>query len=209
MSCACTGELIRCLRAYVNPCDEGIDTGLVASVAGDYLILLNGAQTAKKFVITLAEGEQIILPNDILNSYTYDLQIFLPEGSLLDDTCFRLTTTLTMGAGSSILPPTPTVKTTQCSIEVYIVDNPDTSIPFLLCNGDTVQREYAPADTLTILDMDGVPYLPGLNVLRPYFYADGVSQEMLYNSVTGTFDYSAQGGFSSRSLFTVNAYVRI
>lgn len=209
MACSCTGSLSECIKVYVNPCDAGIPLDLLAPVAGDYLILLTGANTAKKFVITLEQDEEIVLPNDILNNYVYELQIFKPSGELLNDTCYTLRTILTMGISSSILPPTPITDTKLCDIQVYISASPDTSQTTTLCNGDVIQYQYASGNTLQILDADGNPYMVNLNIVRPVFLASIVNQTMDYNSVTGEFDNSAEGGFSPDSLFTVQAYLHV
>ncbi len=205
MACNCTGTVNTCIRAYVNICSTGIDLGLEAPVSGDYLILVEGMLSAKKYVLTIAEGDNIIIPNTINNSYTYKLQIFQPDGDLLNDTCYTLRTMVTLGSDVPVIPTPPIVETRNCSIEVLIKADADTSLTYSLCNGQLIQLEYLPGETLTILDTNGVPYLPGLAIVKPYFLSYGIIQgnTITFDSVSGVFTKPDNGGFNDGDIFTI------
>ncbi len=209
MACNCSGTISECIKAFVSPCDLGITTNLIAPVDGNYLVLLEGTNSAVRYIIEANEGDIIILANNIHNNYGYSLQIFKPDGELLNDTCYSLQTILTLD-GADGITPSPTVQTQPCTIEVIIVDIPDPSVLYTLCNGNKIQYQYPAGNTLQILGEDTLPYLPGLYVQRPVFLANGVYQDMPYNSSLGTFDNTVNGGFNpsgdidNPTRFTIN-----
>jgi len=107
MSCNCTGTLVECIKSYVGPCDLGINTGLIAEQTGNHLIMLmfNGVST--QFTLAIAADELIVLPNTLNNNAVFDMQVFQPDNTLLNDTCYQLRTIVTLSNENAQMPPNP------------------------------------------------------------------------------------------------------
>jgi len=107
MSCNCTGSLVDCIKTYVGPCDLGINTGLVAEQTGNHLVMLmfNGVST--QFLLAVAEGQTIVLPNTINNNAVFDMQVYHPDDTLLNDTCYQLRTIVTLSNANAQITPSP------------------------------------------------------------------------------------------------------
>lgn len=106
MSCNC--QKITCIKVFVSPCDTGIDIGLAAGAAGEYTFLLEFNRAYQKFVLTLGAGEDIIIPNCVNGDYTHELQIYAPNGSLFNNTCYALSVSAVVGNGNGLTPaPSP------------------------------------------------------------------------------------------------------
>jgi hypothetical protein len=80
-----------------------------------------------------------------------------------------------------------------CRVDVQVVTTPDGSTQ-TLGNGEVIPLQYA-------LNNDGtltIPYLAtvvGIEVLTPFIIDNGVIMNEPYDSATGTFDNSVNGGF--------------
>lgn len=207
MSCNC--QATECINVLVSPCDTAVPTGLVAPAAGDYMVLLEFNGTYGQTTLSLDADEAIILPNIVNGNYRHKMEIYKPDGQLLNGTCYTLNVKTVLTAGNG-LQPSQSTRTEMATIKVIIVTNPDPTVLFTTRHGNKVRYEYAPGDTLQILDEDGVPYLPGLFIESPVFLAEGVFQDMPYNSTLGTFDNSENNGFQDSgdidkpTMFTVN-----
>lgn len=105
MSCGCTGTERECIRVFVGPCDEGINTGLLMPETGDYSVLLTFNGAAKQMVLNIEVNNLLVLPNTINNNAVYEMQIFKQDGTLLNDTCYSLKTVVTLGGATSQDPP--------------------------------------------------------------------------------------------------------
>lgn len=106
MACNCTGTEQDCIKVYVNPCDTGIPLGVTAPSDGEYVILLTGGLAARRFAFQMESGEEIVLPNEINNNFVFQMQIFAPNGDLLNDTCYILKTNVSL-SGTNNIPPSP------------------------------------------------------------------------------------------------------
>lgn len=93
------------------------------------------------------------------------------------------------------LPIAPTGKaaprTEECVIKVEVVENPDESLQYALCNLKTIQKQYPAGNTLTI------PHLAGKRILWPIYIDGAVYQDMPYDGATATFDNTEAGGFAA------------
>jgi hypothetical protein len=186
---------ISAVNIYTAPADTGIATGITAPVSGDYRILIEFNGTYQLQVLTMTENAEIVLPPVLNGDYDHMTQIFKPDGTLLNGTCYLLCVRSIAGSGNG-LPPSPSANARICSLTVQIVATPDTSLTYTLCNGQTIQLQYAPGDTLTILDMNGQPFLMNKSVNLPFFLNGGVVQQPNWNSATGVWDNTANGGFN-------------
>ena len=94
--------------------------------------------------------------------------------------------------------PTPIPQSRSCTLILDIVETPDPTQQYLLCNLQTIPLQYAVGSTLTI------PHLIGL-IVNPVIQIDN-GQPFLcsYNGSTGTFDNTAGGGFVAGNTVVIN-----
>ena len=101
------------INEFISPYDTGVDTTLTSGAAGDYLVLLEFNGTYMRITLELEASEDIILPtlntqNEFMinGDYNHLMQIYKPDGTLLNDTCYSLCcrTVLTSGNGLSPSP---------------------------------------------------------------------------------------------------------
>jgi hypothetical protein len=85
---------------------------------------------------------------------------------------------------------TPAARLQQCQMRLKIKAAPDTSTKYVLCNLQTVQKEYPTGMTLTI------PHLIGKQIIWPIYVGNDVYADMPYDDTTGVFDNTDNGGFS-------------
>jgi len=103
MSCpACT--INECINLYVNPCDTGINTGIVLTESGNYTVRIEFNGAFKTSVIAVVADEPIVLPNTLNSSYLHVMTIFDSDGELVNDTCYKLNMHMTLGMGNNITP---------------------------------------------------------------------------------------------------------
>lgn len=201
MSAACQSIIMK--RVYVAPADTGIDLNLTAPVAGDYMLLLEFNGTYQKLVLTMTLNEDFVLPNIVNGDYDHELQIYKPNGALLNDTCYCLSVRTITGDGNNI-PASQSADVRPCTIQVQIVTSPDPDATFTLCNGNKIRSEYAPGNTLQILDTDGNPYLAKLYVQRPFFMDENSVSNPSWDVLNGIWDNTINGGFAAPSEITIN-----
>lgn len=194
MSCIC--DKYDCINVLVSPADTGVSTGLLAPVAGDYKINLEFDSSIIQSIVSLEVDDLIILPNVVNGNYTHLMEIYLPDGSLLNGVCYWLKVQSVYNAGNS-LTPSQTVNTKACSITVYISDSPDPSLKYPLCNGGEINLEYPEGQTLTI------PHLANKQVNRPFFIDNSVEQSPDWNSITATWTLPTGSIFSNLSKVTI------
>lgn len=65
------------------PHNEDIDLGVLAGQAGDYFAVLFFAGMRIRRKITLAIGDELIVPRPFNEMYFYKMQIIQPDGTLL------------------------------------------------------------------------------------------------------------------------------
>jgi hypothetical protein len=88
MSCDC--ETYTCLDAFYNPCSEGVELNVIPDYTGNMTgrVWFNG--TIKSFGIEVTEGEKIIIPNILNESYTHDMRLYDEDGTLI--ACYKVKT---------------------------------------------------------------------------------------------------------------------
>lgn len=97
----CPCNITACLDVEIGPCATAVILPVTAPVSGVYRVStdfngyrLNGDTEA-------VQGERIAIPTNILNgNYTHTLRIFRPDGTLLNNTCYNLTTMASIYAGT-------------------------------------------------------------------------------------------------------------
>ena len=184
------------IDVYVAPSDAGVATGINSIAAGNYRLLIEFNGTYQQLILTCTAAAQIVIPNVVNGEYNHMVQVFAPDGSLLNNTCYCLRVHTVTNSGTSVNPD-PTTFTKDCFIQVIVRDSPDPSRLFELCNGDTIPLEYQSGDTLTI------PYLIGLYTKRPFTKNNQSEQSPNWNSATGVWDNTLNGGFNDGDLITI------
>ena len=103
------------------------------------------------------------------------------------------------GSTSTPAPtPAPIPQTRSCTLILEIVDTPDPTHLYLLCNLQNIPLEYPVGNTLT------VPHLIGLIVNTVIQIDNGAPFVCPYNAATGTFDNTSGGGFVSGNTVIIN-----
>ncbi len=166
MSCNC--EVTTCIQVYVSPCDTGIDIGLTAPAAGDYLFLLEFNNTFQRFTLTLTQDEEIILPNVVNLNYIHQLQIFKPDGTLLNDTCYSLDVKEVTGDGNGLTP-------SQSGKSWVIVIAPT--------NGSTLTDVFLQTHTISEIITQGQSYLVGVDFTQTGDTITGITIEFFAGQV--------------------------
>lgn len=114
MACAeCTN--IECIDLYVNPCDTGVDTGIVLDESGNYTFRIEFNGMVNEIVLEVTADEAIVLPNSMNLNYIHNLTIYDDSGVLVEDTCYRLKMHLSLGLANNITP-TPEAGTSKLII---------------------------------------------------------------------------------------------
>lgn len=126
------------INLIVSPYDTGVDLNLTAPTAGDYTVIIEFNGTYQRIILTLTSGEDIILPTlntqnqyMINGDYNHLTQILLPNGSLLNNTCYSLNCRSVSTAGNG-LTPSPTAK--GWTIVVATQNSASLTNAFLLTN---------------------------------------------------------------------------
>jgi len=88
MPCDCPN--IECIEVYVSACDTGVDTGIVVDADGNYFVRLKFNHAFKTYTFALDSGDTLILPNDVNGNYVHELQVYKPDNTLLNNTCYSL-----------------------------------------------------------------------------------------------------------------------
>jgi hypothetical protein len=101
--------------------------------------------------------------------------------------------------------PTPVPSPTYlgCTLILNIVASPNPSNVYLLCNLQTIAKEYPAGNTLVI------PHLIGLTVNPVIQIDNGVPFLCPYDAATGTFDNTTGGGFNIGSTIIINYNERV
>jgi len=195
MSCIC--ENIIKIPLFVSPSDTGIDTTVVAPVSGNYKLLIEFNGTYLELILTCTATQRIILPNALNGEYSHLTQIYAPDGTLLNNTCYCFIVR-TITTSNTSINPNPRVYTMACSIQVVVKDSPDGSLTYTLCDGGTIPLQYPTGNTVVI------PHLIGLYVQRPIFINNQPDQTIPFDTTTGTLDNTANGGFQDGDIITIN-----
>lgn len=172
---------------YVSACDTGIDTTLTSNFTGyvDTFIEFNG--TWNKISLSLTAGSGIILPNVLNGNYTHTVKFIKPDGTLLNGTCYAFDTHTIVNSGNNLTPTiSPRTQTMDFAFNAVAIPNP--AVLYTLWNGLQIPEQYQTANPLII------PYFIGKNVHLPLFINDTLSQEVVYDKLTGSFTYPFQNG---------------
>ena len=94
-------------------------------------------------------------------------------------------------------------KSMDRSVVLYIKDNPDLSKLIPVGNGQFIQEEYAPGDTLMpAIDGAEIGYLSGKLIYRPAFYNDTAFSLLRFDIALGVFDRTDLNGFNDGDFMT-------
>lgn len=96
-----------------------------------------------------------------------------------------------------VLPGKPAPRRQECIIKVVIAAEPDESKEYMLCNLQTIPKEYPEGNTLTI------PHLANKYICWPIFIDNEVHMDMDFDLATGTFDNTDNGGFQDGTKITI------
>lgn len=179
MSC-CANTV--CIDVYLSPCATSVDTGLVASVAGNWIAIYEFNGVDNQINVTYALNDPIILPNQFNPSYRHSLKLFKPDGNLFNDTCYVLNTHLTLnGNGGGIAPVTPYTVTTNITYKIFASPNPTA--------GD---------------GSDSNPYqvAAGASITIPQVINKVVHEPQIYNTGNEYLDFIKTNGKSTDGVFT-------
>lgn len=140
MACGC--ETYQCVEVFVNPCNEGTNTGIVAAQTGNYTFKIGFNSTVSVLSVAGVSGEEINIPTSALNeNYTHETVVIAPDG---ETTCYWMNTIPSYDIADAPYVPGSTefrlpytVETTSDTITVEGVD------------GRTVQAILLPNGTLT------------------------------------------------------------
>lgn len=172
---------------YVSACDSGIDTTLTSDFTGYLDVYSEFDGIWQKTSLSLSNGEEIILPNNLNGNYTHTIKFVKPDGSLLNGTCYAFTIHSIMTSGNN-LTPSHGVVTQTMDFAFTAAAIPDPSIKYTLWNGLQIPEQYLTGNPLII------PYFAGKNVHLPLFINDTLSQEVTYDKITGGFTYPFANG---------------
>ena|SRR6187399_2304242 len=106
MACQ-TCTISECINLYVSPCDTGIDTGIILDTSGDYTVRIEFNGAYNESTIEVVSGESIVLPNTLNSSYLHTLLIYDADGTLVNDTCYKLNMHMALGMGNNLTPNPP------------------------------------------------------------------------------------------------------
>lgn len=153
MACGCATYI--CKEVFVNPCNTGTNTGIVATTAGDYIIEVYFNGTVKRSTVTVGANEEINIPTSSLNeNYTHEVRVTNPADVT---TCYWLSTTIDLDAADAPFVPANTewrlpytVEETSDTITIEGL-KPVTAI--LLPNGTLTQQQFTQnGDSITYTD---------------------------------------------------------
>jgi hypothetical protein len=150
MACDCI--VSECIKVYVSACDTGVFVGLTAPDDGDYLVRLKFNGAYKELTLSLETGDDIILPNIVNGDYTHEMQIYLPDGSLMNDTCYSLRVS-TVIAESNGLTPSPSAD--PYSRVITITDE-------MITDGSTITYSLFSGKVINEIDTENQAYLVGV-----------------------------------------------
>lgn len=104
---ACNCENIICLKAFVNPCSEGVELPLVSETTDNYDFHIEFNGVTRIFSVGVIDGDKIIVPTEFVNeNYSHLMEIYNSDGDLVNDTCYNLITKISPDAGSfTPIPP--------------------------------------------------------------------------------------------------------
>ncbi len=121
MNCNC--ENITCIKAYVNPCSEGVELPLVAAATDNYSFQIEFNGVTRIFSVAVVEGDKIIIPTEFVNeNYSHLMEIFNSDGDLVNDTCYTLVTKISPDAGS--FTPIPPGDMPQTYVQMVTMGDP-------------------------------------------------------------------------------------
>lgn len=174
MSC-CPNIVNKCLN--VNPCDSAVDMDLLSTFTGILTVLVEFNGTWNQAKYSVASGDEIVLPNNFNTDYNHTIKFVLPNGSLMNDTCYCYNIKSVTGTSNTDVPMPALPHTITCPIRLSIVDTPDGSL-YTLCNGTQIpaQVQYG---FITI------PYIIGKQVNGDIVVDNQPRQEILFNKDTG------------------------
>lgn len=121
---ACDCEEYVCLEVVPQVgCIEEIQVNLPATETGEWIMSFefNGSWINK--FIEVENGVNILLPNYFNESYTHTIKFYNTDNELVNDTCYKLNTSVIGGVGS--IAPTPEPSNSVGYYEYIVVEDPD------------------------------------------------------------------------------------
>lgn len=115
MSCC---QETTCVQVYINDCVNKIVTPLVADMAGLWRVMVEFNGSWIRRLMQFANGDKIEIDNVFNNNYKHLVQIFRPDGTLFNDTCYNFDMSLVLDTLPLNIPVT-----TDTSF--VFKDNPD------------------------------------------------------------------------------------
>jgi hypothetical protein len=102
MACGCS--TYTCIEAWVNPCSEGVELPIEATVTDNITVNVEFNGIWAQASVFATEGEDIILPIALFNeNYTHEMRLVMDDV----ETCYKVRTALRLDSGEFI--PTPPV----------------------------------------------------------------------------------------------------
>lgn len=184
MSCC---ENTTCVQVFLNDCTNEIILPLEADMPGLWRVMseFNGAWIRQ--LIQLSTDDKITLENTFNANYTHLVQIFRPDGTLFNNTCYSFDMSLVIDTLPLNIPVTT-------DVSFIFKDSPDYN------TGDgTPQDPYQLQTGLTVV----IPRLYGQTVHQLIDYNAGREFIPWYPNTT-TLDRTANGGFIENDTMTIS-----
>lgn len=89
MNCGC--EIYECINVFANPCDETVTLPIYALETGVYKMVNEFNGIIVRTDISATIGVNITIPTTKFNeNYTHVVQFYKEDGSILNNTCYKL-----------------------------------------------------------------------------------------------------------------------
>lgn len=139
MICGC--ETYECLDILIDPCNEGVNTGITATETGNYAFIVEFNGYYNAFSVSATSGNDINVPTDAFNeNYTHIMSVTSPFGVV---TCYKAKVVIAQG-----IPDAPFIPATSEFRLAYTV--PETSSSITIEGLNTVTGILLPNGTLTM-----------------------------------------------------------
>lgn len=150
MACNCLAY--ECIKVFVSPCDTGVSTGLVAPVTGDYEVRIGFNEAWRILTLALVEDDVLILPNVVNGNYIHEMEVILPDGEMLGDTCYWLDVQAVVTSGNGL---TPTPESNPYSRVITLTED------MLNVDGSTITNSFFGGKVINEIDTENQAYLVG------------------------------------------------
>jgi hypothetical protein len=175
MPCGCLEY--ECLKVYLVPCAETVPLGIVSDYTGTVKMVVEFDNAHTRTDIAVTEGEAIVAPNVFNEDYNHLVQFFKPDGTLINDTCYKIKTMQTIFTN----PPTPTPTTVAWN---NVTDKPEDIINLsdILADLQT-QIDNLNVDAVKAIT-NGTGQMPAGNTFPEAIPADNIPVAVLIGTIT-------------------------